>query len=655
MADGYILRVPNERDQSEASPTTNAMATSAPPSSDPASDSSRNSRRTLVLICLVGTLVRLWVAFTPEIGYADDVQFFRDWTRGIHEQGLRGFLTTTEFCDYPPLWLLTMWLIGHTVGLFDPTLSNDYALHVLLKLPACAADLLIALALFWEGTRIFGRRLAVAAAALFFLNPLSIYNSAYWGQVDSIHTSCCLVSLMFVNRKRHVLAGACAAAALLQKFQSVAFFPIIIMDAYRRGGVKAIGFGAIGAICAGAIITSPFVQQGVFRETFDRAYIGVVGQYPDLSCSAYNLWWLAGDTADTDVAVPSSIMQAIAQGREIVPENDSTLLALDWRRISLILYSLVVAVLLSIYSLRTSHTNQFVAAGLLGLAFFLFPTEMHERYALPAMAFFPIWAVSGAWKERAFMLLTILLLLNMTDFLPAKPLSMHLSLTNLIVFGGLALWLFYSKPSEPIRSETPVYLDNDTTPDRLLVKYFRFATIGAVVATLGGCAWIQLKTLNASPLPDDPDVIYLSSLKVRVEEQTWGEIEPDRSVKGRQIHLGADYYLRGMGTHASSKLHYTIPEGAGVFEALVGIDRITKGKGSASMTILVDGVEIYKTDVLTGNTAPIHVVVPVRGGKTLSLLADPTPDGHKNDCVDWAMARFIRAGAEHKSNLSHQK
>ena len=60
---------------------------------------------------------------------------------------------------------------------------------------------------------------------------------------------------------------------------------------------------------------------------------------------------------------------------------------------------------------------------MLGMAFFLIPTEMHERYAMPAIAVLALWAVSGEWKERAYYLLSVLLLLNLTAVLGVEDIA----------------------------------------------------------------------------------------------------------------------------------------------------------------------------------------------------------------------------------------
>ena len=82
------------------------------------------------------------------------------------------------------------------------------------------------------------------------------------------------------------------------------------------------------------------------------------------------------------------------------------------------LFALATACILAVYSRHRGAADRSLAAGLLVLAFFVFLTEMHERYAFPVVALLPIWAVGGAWRERGYALLSMAMLLNLTAAQP---------------------------------------------------------------------------------------------------------------------------------------------------------------------------------------------------------------------------------------------
>ena len=116
----------------------------------------------------------------------------------------------------------------------------------------------------------------------------------------------------------------------------------------------------------------------------------------------------------------------------------------------------------------------------------------------------------------------------------------------------------------------------------------------------------------------------------------------NRSVSHGLIHLGDTYYLSGLGTHAPSTIEYAVPPGFDRFEAVVGVSRYAKGNGSVVVSVHLDGVEVFKSDLLTGKDAPITVTIPLHGAKKLTLKTDATPDGKKHDHVDFALAGFAK-------------
>lgn len=152
----------------------------------------------------------------------------------------------------------------------------------------------------------------------------------------------------------------------------------------------------------------------------------------------------------------------------------------------------------------------------------------------------------------------------------------------------------------------------------------------------------EIQQTEAGTPHESPDVVYVSSLTPLSVEQGWGDFIADRSVGGGPIHVGSKSYSRGLGTHTPSKLLYEIPTGYGLFKATVGINRSTEGRGSARVSVALDGSVKFTSDVLTGTSDPIVVHVPLTGARRLLLEAHPTDDGKRHDHVDWADARFVR-------------
>ncbi len=607
----------------------------------------------LLGILLLGGAVRAWMIADLRLGYEDDQVLFIAWARELASKGLAEFYATRGFCDYPPLGVLLFKAVGHVAELWPAEAQTDALFKVLLKIPACLLDLVIALVLFLAARRLLGAWAGTAAAALYFLNPVVIYDSAYWGQVDSIYTLFVLLAVVWTGRRTWSAAGAATAAGMLAKFQTVAFVPLILFEVYRIGRWRAVFAFILTFVVLAALVLAPFAWTGTVDDVLQRSYVHVIGQYHDLSKGAYNLWHVIGPPNAPDTSIPNLVARLVAQGRTEFPADASWMLWLTWRHISVVGYALVVALVLTLYSLRPGPIARYGAAGLLGLAFYLFPTEMHERYAFPALALLAPWAVSSRWRERAFFLLTALLLLNLAGVLSPAPLSPQIGAANVVLFGGILvalLWPAGARPGEPAATTLPLPLEVEVARPPVLVPLFRWATLGACVAAIGLAGWIVAAGLRAPPVTAPAGVSYLSDLTPRTARQGWRKLQRDRSVGGGVIQLGEKVYLRGLGTHATSRLVYDVPPEAELFEALVGIDASTRGNGSVTVAVELDGRSVFSSPVLTGDSDPIALRIPLQGARRLTLLADATSDGQRSDHVDWAAARLVRGNGSAPSS-----
>jgi len=143
--------------------------------------------------------------------------------------------------------------------------------------------------------------------------------------------------------------------------------------------------------------------------------------------------------------------------------------------------------------------------------------------------------------------------------------------------------------------------------------------------------------------------VYLSGLKTSSyeyrpfldEKWPWAA---GSTVTGRDLRLGGSTYDEGVGTHASSTLTYDLAGAYRRFEALAGLDDLEGQKGRARVRVLVDGkaADLGKTTILTRQTGPITVSVPVAGAKSLALEVEALEDGPVQAVVNWADARLVK-------------
>ncbi len=149
-------------------------------------------------------------------------------------------------------------------------------LRVLVKVPAILADLGIGVLLYGIVKRFASTGYALGAAALYLLNPATIYISAAWGQVDSIAGGLALLAIYALLRSsdeaRAIARAICCwivgawlafGYSLLIKPQAAVLLPLIVAFAFvnpqrRRERLLATAVGAAAAIVLALLVAEPF-------------------------------------------------------------------------------------------------------------------------------------------------------------------------------------------------------------------------------------------------------------------------------------------------------------------------------------------------------------------------------------------------------------
>ncbi|MBV8489616.1 MAG: hypothetical protein JO199_03725, partial [Candidatus Eremiobacteraeota bacterium] len=139
----------------------------------------------LPALLFVGLLVRL--IFIPSQGYINDVNTFEAWALSLAHDGFAKFYTNGQFADYPPGYLYVLAPVGWLWNLLAHMgIDSDFVHKTLVKMPAILADLGIGALLYGIARRFASRGLALGTAALYVLNPAIVFDSAWWGQIDSV-------------------------------------------------------------------------------------------------------------------------------------------------------------------------------------------------------------------------------------------------------------------------------------------------------------------------------------------------------------------------------------------------------------------------------------------------------------------------------------
>lgn len=135
---------------------------------------------------------------------------------------------------------------------------------------------------------------------------------------------------------------------------------------------------------------------------------------------------------------------------------------------------------------------------------------------------------------------------------------------------------------------------------------------------------------------------YLSDLSPISALQGWGTFKRDLNVFSRPITITKQSFEKGIGTHSPSRIEFLLNGQFKTFSSVIGIDSVTRGKGSVIFLVFADGKQKYKSDVITGFSLPTKIGVDVRGVKRLLLAVEDADDGNDYDFAVWANPLLTR-------------
>lgn len=437
----------------------------------------RTIRAGLVLVSILVVATGVRFRYLSQIPH-DDVTYYTAWTYrmlhhglgaaygkgGIYEE-LNGREVRLPPCNNGVLhcglfYAVGNWLYPAIVGramdlettvdvIAAPETQSKRIARVLFKLPALLADLAMVAILGWWTTRRHGLLSGSIIAASLALHPAMVLNSAAWGQIDAWHTlflACCVMAL---SSRRFLTATAAITLALLFKLQAIVLLPIVFacvaFGPQRMPGIKGETAPVAtfrredlldcwkrvrpAVLLATALVAGcwlPWLATGAGRHILDP-YLRTVGQYRYSTVNAFNLYWLL---EDWDPAQPIDFTQAT--------DDREPILTFMGVGVSYRVFGLALVLLSTGWICWRLHWGEYSERAIENgcllqcLAFFLFATEMHERYLYPAIA---VWAVCYRPSIRWWCIWLVLgaaVTANMACFFAVEPVSL---------LGAVTAWL----------------------------------------------------------------------------------------------------------------------------------------------------------------------------------------------------------------------
>ncbi|MDE4542844.1 glycosyltransferase family 39 protein [Thermoanaerobacterium sp. R66] len=307
---------------------------------------------------LIGFFMRLYIAATIE-GYSGDIGLFRSWAQSA-SQDILNFYKNTPSCDYPPLYIYVLYLVGKIASIGN--LSHYY--NVLLKLPSILADIASSYIIYKIANKHFAKNISAFMSSLYIFNPAVFINSSAWGQVDSFFTMLVIMAVYFLSEKNLWLSSVFFTAAVLMKPQGIIFAPVLFFEVVNERSLKNFLKVLVASLITAVIVLVPFAI-GQDPLWIFKLYEKTISEYPYASVNGFNFYGLLG-------------ANYVNSGTRLFVFSYST-------------WGFIFIVLTTLFSwfiyIKGKNSNFAYLAALLQIALvFTFSTGMHERYLFPAVA-----------------------------------------------------------------------------------------------------------------------------------------------------------------------------------------------------------------------------------------------------------------------------
>ncbi len=377
----------------------------------------------VTFILLLGFIFRLFLSVQI---YSGDVNNHIAWAKDLLSNGPRGIYQREFFFRYgtlPPTYPpLSLFLFSASHWLFETSYDLSWKLNLNLssfpsnviyfledqdtlpayyKIWAIAADLGIAIMAYLFSKKMvdtYDHRIGVFALVAILFNPGIFYNSAYWGQIESIPIFFLMAScyLIFFSQ-RYIAASLLIGLALLSKQSSIIFAPFFLSAIWVRFGLKKTLVSIFSLIALLWISFLPFYEKGnlLTFPFYEYAHILEMGSGSDrASDHAFNLWALVtnfSNVSDKDVfliGIPYILWGVLAFG---------------------LVYSIAIVKLL-----KNPDFRLFIYGCLtISIGAFSLLTKMHERYLEPALPFLLLVGLGNKKLMRVFVFVSLFHFINL--------------------------------------------------------------------------------------------------------------------------------------------------------------------------------------------------------------------------------------------------
>ena len=327
----------------------------------------------LWVVLALALALRLALALVTE-GYPYDMSCFVAWGDKLAAQGPAAFYSEGYFADYPPGYLWVLGLVGAVRAALGIAYESRWT-YLLLALVPSVCDCVSAALVYAVARRgTVGRQMALVLAAFTAFDPLLLFDTAVWKQIDGAFTLPLLLCFLLLEQRRYLPAAVWFGLALAIKPQALLFGPVLAACflagiAVEQDRLRAFGrcFGGAALALLVPLLTGiPFFGLARLGPRLVEKYTDTMSGYPYASINAFN--WLA------------------ALGGNWKSLSEPALFGMSWQQLGWVHILLVTAGLA--YFAVCSSSGRFsplLLAAYYGIGIFTLSHCMHERYMVPGV------------------------------------------------------------------------------------------------------------------------------------------------------------------------------------------------------------------------------------------------------------------------------
>ena len=330
--------------------------------------------KTLWLLLGCGLALRLVLALVTE-GYPYDMSCFVAWGDKLAAEGPAAFYSEGYFADYPPGYLWVLGLVGAIRAALHIAYESKWTYFLLALVPSLCDCAGAALVYTTARRGRVGEHMALVLAAFTAFNPLLLFDTGVWKQIDGAFALPLLLCFLLLEQRRYLPAAVWFGVALAIKPQALLFGPVLAACYLAAVALEEDKPRAFGRCFGGAALALlpplaaglPFFGIAQLLPKLVEKYTGTMSGYPYATINAFN--WMA------------------ALGGNWKGLDETVLLGITWQQLGWFNILLVTAGLayFAVRSARGGSFSPLLLAAYYGIGVFTLAHCMHERYMVPGV------------------------------------------------------------------------------------------------------------------------------------------------------------------------------------------------------------------------------------------------------------------------------